>query len=471
MVYFDMEQAAVKDLTIALFQRCCETIDFSAGLAMQAYLRSGPEDAGPADRLGPPQRPAGDRAADQGRLLGLRTDPRRADGLARAGLDRQAGHRRLFRADGGDVRRGHAAARRARAASSWPWDRTTSARSPIRWPCWRNRDCRRRPSNFRSSTAWPIRCARPGGTRSAGPRVRARGRDDSRHGLPRPPAPGKHVEPVVAAGRFLGRSARRRAAGRARARRRSLPLPPVGRNRSPAGRGDPASAFARRCRAGRRSADVQRALARLFPGRSAAAVCERGGRGRTCPRSRPSARTPAGRPLPRPPRPFPRWRDRPPLERAQILVQAAAAMRAPPRSAGRRDDSRGGQDLARGRCRRLRGHRLLRVLRPRGRRAVPAAAPGPLRGRTEPPVASTPRRGRDHQSLELPLGHLCRHDHRRAGHGQHGRRQAVVADPRHRPAALRNPLAGRACPAKSCNIFPARAAKWAICWSAIRAWP
>ncbi|MGO9112473.1 MAG: proline dehydrogenase family protein, partial [Thermoguttaceae bacterium] len=45
MVYFDLEQAAVKDLTIALFQHCCETIDFSAGLAMQAYLRSGPNDA------------------------------------------------------------------------------------------------------------------------------------------------------------------------------------------------------------------------------------------------------------------------------------------------------------------------------------------------------------------------------------------------------------------------------------------
>ena len=45
MVYFDMEQAAVKDLTIALFQRCCEAIDFPAGLAMQAYLRSGVEDA------------------------------------------------------------------------------------------------------------------------------------------------------------------------------------------------------------------------------------------------------------------------------------------------------------------------------------------------------------------------------------------------------------------------------------------
>ena len=44
-VNFDMEQYALKDLTIALFKRCCEEIDFPAGLAMQAYLRSGDEDA------------------------------------------------------------------------------------------------------------------------------------------------------------------------------------------------------------------------------------------------------------------------------------------------------------------------------------------------------------------------------------------------------------------------------------------
>jgi RHH-type proline utilization regulon transcriptional repressor/proline dehydrogenase/delta 1-pyrroline-5-carboxylate dehydrogenase len=44
-VNFDMEQFALKDLTIELFQRCCETIDFHAGLAMQAYLKSGPSDA------------------------------------------------------------------------------------------------------------------------------------------------------------------------------------------------------------------------------------------------------------------------------------------------------------------------------------------------------------------------------------------------------------------------------------------
>ncbi len=44
-VNFDMEQFALKDLTIELFQRCCEKVDFHAGLAMQAYLRSGVDDA------------------------------------------------------------------------------------------------------------------------------------------------------------------------------------------------------------------------------------------------------------------------------------------------------------------------------------------------------------------------------------------------------------------------------------------
>jgi len=44
-VNFDMEQFALKDLTIELFQRCVEAVDFEAGLAMQAYLRSGEDDA------------------------------------------------------------------------------------------------------------------------------------------------------------------------------------------------------------------------------------------------------------------------------------------------------------------------------------------------------------------------------------------------------------------------------------------
>jgi RHH-type proline utilization regulon transcriptional repressor/proline dehydrogenase/delta 1-pyrroline-5-carboxylate dehydrogenase len=54
-VNFDMEQFAFKDFTLDLFMRCCEKMDagragsgpgsLQVGLAMQAYLRSGPEDA------------------------------------------------------------------------------------------------------------------------------------------------------------------------------------------------------------------------------------------------------------------------------------------------------------------------------------------------------------------------------------------------------------------------------------------
>ena len=45
LVNFDMEHHAFKDLTLTLFQQCCERWDFPAGLAMQAYLRSGDADA------------------------------------------------------------------------------------------------------------------------------------------------------------------------------------------------------------------------------------------------------------------------------------------------------------------------------------------------------------------------------------------------------------------------------------------
>jgi len=44
LINFDIEQYALKDLTIELFERCCEEIEFPAGLAMQSYLRSGVED-------------------------------------------------------------------------------------------------------------------------------------------------------------------------------------------------------------------------------------------------------------------------------------------------------------------------------------------------------------------------------------------------------------------------------------------
>ncbi len=44
-VNFDMEQHARKDLTVALFQRCAEEVEFPAAIALQAYLRSGRDDA------------------------------------------------------------------------------------------------------------------------------------------------------------------------------------------------------------------------------------------------------------------------------------------------------------------------------------------------------------------------------------------------------------------------------------------
>jgi RHH-type proline utilization regulon transcriptional repressor/proline dehydrogenase/delta 1-pyrroline-5-carboxylate dehydrogenase len=44
-VNFDMEDHHFKELTVATFKRCCESVDFPAGLALQAYLRSGAEDA------------------------------------------------------------------------------------------------------------------------------------------------------------------------------------------------------------------------------------------------------------------------------------------------------------------------------------------------------------------------------------------------------------------------------------------
>ncbi|MEO1511163.1 MAG: proline dehydrogenase family protein, partial [Planctomycetota bacterium] len=45
LINFDMEQAELKDLTIDAFFRACESVTFEAGLAMQAYLRSGVDDA------------------------------------------------------------------------------------------------------------------------------------------------------------------------------------------------------------------------------------------------------------------------------------------------------------------------------------------------------------------------------------------------------------------------------------------
>lgn len=44
LINFDMEQYALKDLTLDLFERSCEAIDFPAGIAIQAYLRTSEDD-------------------------------------------------------------------------------------------------------------------------------------------------------------------------------------------------------------------------------------------------------------------------------------------------------------------------------------------------------------------------------------------------------------------------------------------
>jgi len=45
LINFDLEQYALKDVTLALLEHCASRIDFPAGLAIQSYLRSGPDDA------------------------------------------------------------------------------------------------------------------------------------------------------------------------------------------------------------------------------------------------------------------------------------------------------------------------------------------------------------------------------------------------------------------------------------------
>ena len=340
----------------------------------------------PADRLGPPQRPAGERAADQGRLLGLRADPCRADGLARAGLDRQTGHRRLLRAHGGDVRRGDAAARgqggvklalgshnvrsiahtlallekKGLPPSAVEFQKLYGMADPLREALVEQ--------GLRVREYVPVGEMIPGMAYL----VRRLLENTSNQSWLRTGFSAEVPDDVLLAAPDPKREPASRSGSRDQRNQAERTTSVAGIGIRLTRCGDPASAFAGRCRAGRRSADVQRALARFFPGRSAAAFCQRGGRGRRAQgRGRRRRRLPEGHCHGR--RGLCRMARSPALG---PLADPRAGRRRDarrPRSAGRRDDSRGGQDLARGRCRRLRGHRLLRVLRPRGRRAVPAA--------------------------------------------------------------------------------------------------
>ena len=173
------------------------------------------------------------------------------------------------------------------------------------------------------------------------------------------------------------------------------------------------------------------------------------------------------RPSPRPRTAFPAWRDTDPAEACRAISSrrrrghAAAALRA-----GRLAGLRVRQELARGRRRRGRGHRLLRVLRPRN--AAPGrAAPRRRARRGQRLLLRAARRRRRHRPVELPAGDPVRHDRGRPGHRQHGHHEAGGAIVRHRRQAHGGLPGGRPAAPASSTICPASARRSARRWSSI----
>ena len=165
------------------------------GIVIQCYLSDAGDDLSPG-AIGPAARHAGLGAAGQRRLLGLRNDPRpRRHGwpipVFQQKWESDANFERLTRFLMRNI-----------ASCGPPWPATTSARWRMAWP-W--------PGI--SAAADGLRAAnalRHGRRRKAGLRrpglspadLHALRRTDSRHGLPGPPAVGKHVERFVFAGEF-----------------------------------------------------------------------------------------------------------------------------------------------------------------------------------------------------------------------------------------------------------------------------
>ena len=323
-----------------------------------------------------------------------------------------------------------------------------------------------------------------------GPGLHALRGDAAGHGLPGPPAPGKHVERVVPEGQLHRAAPGRRPAAQPRGDRshvrprtdgrspQAAPRPPSlppfrnepptdftraetreamragarGRPRTSSGRPYPLAD--RRPRRSTPADDVStrstRATRSRIVGRFAMAGAEHAERGR---RGR-------ARGLRRP------GRRRPPATGPAVLLRAADDHAAATVRAGRLGGLRVRQALARGRRRRRRGDRLLRVLRPRddppGRAAAPRRPGRDQRHRAHrrgaSPSSSPPGTSRWRSRL--------RHDRRRPGRRQHGRAQAgrAVAGhrlaPRPRSSARPGLPAGR--PRATC---PAAARRSARPWS------
>ncbi len=164
-INFDMEQFELKDLTIELFKRCCMKHPFHAGIAIQAYLKSGPDDARDLARWAIENKRQVSVRLIKGAYWDYET-PRRWAGPARCGTKSGTPTPALRTwSISSSTRR---PARKKRGASSSRSGRTTSARSRMPWPGSRGGGCRRTRSNSRCSTAWLTSSStRPPTTRKA----------------------------------------------------------------------------------------------------------------------------------------------------------------------------------------------------------------------------------------------------------------------------------------------------------------
>ena len=312
----------------------------------------------------------------------------------------------------------------------------------------------------------------------AGPRLHAVRPTAAGHGVPGAPAAGEHVQRVVPAGQLHAsnvpeeqllhesRNIRISAKDAARLERRRR------RCRSPADRpfhNEPLTDFSREdSRAGR----CTRALATVQEGSSARLIRSSS----TARRSTPSETIDVGQPVARSEVvgtlakasdgarrhaaiAAAEARFRPgatPIRttRADLLVKAAddhaqAALRA-----GRLAGLRVRQAVARGRRRRRRGDRLLRVLRPRDAPRWPRRSDATCPAKTNDYFYEPRGVARRHRAVELPAGDPDRHDRGRARHRQHGHHEAGRAVVGHRREADGDLPGGR--PAAGRRQLPAR---------------
>ena len=479
-VYFDMEHYDVKDLTLAAVPRPARRA--RAGRPRRRHRHPGL----PARQPRRPRRPhrlvvapaqADQRAAGEGRLLGHRDRHRPGRGLAGARVRAEGADRRQLRAlrpaaarpprrGAGRVRQPQPALARLRGhlrprASASPTT-ATSSRCSTAWPSRSTPPsaasgcacaCTRRWAS--SCPAWPTSCAgcsRTRPTRASCARRFAEGRDLDElllppdvdaDDLPRPaePTPRPRHRPRPALRPYEPEPPARVAAALG-ARRRST----VQRRRHREARSDGGARDHRR-RAGRRPR--RRSTRSTRPGpMSSSAARRRAAWPRPTPRSRPPSACAE------------RWAAHPRRRARRGAVRCGGVDAGPARRAGARSQVfEAGKPWKRGRRRRLRGHRLLRVLRPRGAAPRRAAASCSHRRARRTRCATGQGRRCRHRAVELPARDPHRHDHRRARRRQPRHPQARRADARLSRTSWSRRCTRPACPTACCSSCPV-AARW-----------